>query len=75
MIITHKDGISHKGYFQVLCKLLLSLLKVLKIRLLKMDTSCENITWSVNIAFKSPQLYSYYGLKGLMEEEYHAILT
>ena len=40
-----------------------------------MDTSCENITCSVNIAFKSPQLYSYYGLKRSMKEEYHAIPT
>ena len=64
-----------RGSFQVLCKLLLSLLKVLKIRLLKMDTSCENITCSVNIAFKSPKFYSYYGLKRLKKEEYCAIPT
>ena len=49
-IITHENRVSHECYFQVLRKSLLSLLKVLKIRLVKADTSSENIP-SVKLFF------------------------
>ena len=51
-IITNEHGFTHRENFQAVHKRLLTLLKALEIRFLKVDMSCKNIRFYVKIIIK-----------------------